>query len=84
MKVKTMNDVADVVDFIKVYYPTNSNFIEDEFGEICGGYFDDKLELAFKLLSKNSRIKVVDLYELLAVITLLNGDEYSKRLEFIF
>ena len=84
LKTKNINDMRDVVEYISNVYSQHSLLSQEEFEDIFGIIFDDLVDQAFEAL-KAKKTGKVDLYEGLAVLALLNGDDdFEGRIAFIF
>ncbi|KRX06696.1 hypothetical protein PPERSA_09098 [Pseudocohnilembus persalinus] len=78
-----MDDVNDVCAYINEYYYAITDFDQNQFEEIFNQFFEQYTEEVFQKM-KNNKNQTVDIYEVLALMSLVNADEYERKLEFLF
>lgn len=83
---KIQTDIFDCLSIIYQCYPTHTTLTLDEFEDIFSGMIDegDTTELFIQLQLRKDPGGYVDIFESLAALVILSGDNFENKLEFIF
>ena len=82
LKNKSMQDVLEITDFIFEVYPNKQLLVKSEFIDIFSLIFQEYTERAFGALANSQQL--VDIYEALSIVAILNQDDIDARISFVF